>query len=63
MNEPIHVALSYQEDLPEWMANEFIGEASLSGLHIGSEKRPIGLYAAFEWAIPTLIAVYILRRI
>ena len=61
VNEPIHVALSYQEDLPEWMANEFIGETSLSGLHIGSEKRPIGLYAAFEWAIPTLIAVYILR--
>ncbi|WP_370322301.1 hypothetical protein [Oricola sp.] len=61
MDEPVHVALSYQEELPERIASDFINEASLSGLHIGSEKRPIGLYASFEWAVPTLIAVYILR--
>lgn len=61
MEETPHIGVSYQVDLPDEIASEFIKNISAPGLKTLSEPRPIGIYANLEWAMPTLLVVYILK--
>ncbi|RAX39646.1 hypothetical protein [Rhizobium tropici] len=55
------VILSYQEDVPTNLLDDFKRHLDSSGIGLKTETRPINAYASFEWAVPTLIAVFILR--
>ncbi|MBO6561109.1 MAG: hypothetical protein JJ959_11250 [Nisaea sp.] len=61
MEEIPHVGVSYQVDLPKEIPSEFIKNIAAPGLKTLSEPRPIGIYASLEWAMPTLLVVYILK--
>ncbi|WP_026987470.1 hypothetical protein [Fodinicurvata fenggangensis] len=61
MSENVHIGFSYQEGLPKQIVQEFIDEVSGDSVIVRSESRPPGYYANVEWAVPTIIVVYILR--
>lgn len=61
MNELEHIGFSYQEDLPEQIASDFLDDVRRGGMVARGESRPIGYYAGIEWAVSTLVVVYVLR--
>jgi|SRR4051812_5634112 len=61
MTDVEHVVLSYQADLPTNLVDEFKQHFDSNGMGLRTETRPVGVYASFEWAVPTLIAVFVLR--
>jgi len=61
MTETPHIAVSYQEDLPAQIIEEFTQAVEKGDLHFAAEVRPRVPYASFEWAVPTLAVVFIFR--
>lgn len=59
MNSDFHIGISYQEDLPSELIEEYTSSISASELKIRTESREIGVYASIDWALPTLVIVYL----
>jgi len=59
MNTDFHIGISYQEDVPSEFIEELAGTVSAPNLLIRTESREIGVYAAIEWALPTLVIAYL----
>lgn len=61
MNSEFDIGLSYQNDIPQEFIDQFVSNISQQGLKVESRSREVGVYAAFEWAIPTLVIAYIAK--
>lgn len=61
MNTEFHMGLVYQEDVPAEIINEFASSITEKDFKLDVQSREIGVYAAMEWAIPTLIAAYLTK--
>lgn len=61
MSEIVHIGFSYQEGLPEQIVRDFEQDVRADGVVVRSESRPAGYYANLEWAVPTIVVVYVLR--
>jgi hypothetical protein len=48
MNSDFHIGISYQEDLPSELIEEYTNSTSASKLKIRTESREIGVYASIE---------------
>ena len=59
MNSDFHIGISYQEDFPGEHIEEYTQIISLPELKIRSESRDVGVYAAIEWALPTIVVAYL----
>ncbi|MCK0714804.1 hypothetical protein ACFO0U_02570 [Chromohalobacter sarecensis] len=59
MNSDFHIGISYQEDLPSELIEEYISSISEPELKIRADSREIGFYASIEWALPTIVIVYL----
>lgn len=55
------IGIWYQTDVPEEAINELVSELVKSGLTVQSRERPVGVYAAFEWAVSTIVVAYIAK--
>lgn len=55
------VGVLYQEDVPSDIITDFQSELQSAGLTVEFTERPIGIYAALEWTIPTLVAAYLAK--
>ena len=54
-----HLALIFQEDVPEEVVGEFIDDVRSSGQPISTESHPIDAYAGIEWYLPTAVILFI----
>lgn len=59
MNSDFHIGISFQEDFPNELIEEYTSSISAPELKIRAESREIGVYASIEWALPTLVIVYL----
>ncbi|HEX7904675.1 MAG TPA: hypothetical protein VF487_12405 [Chitinophagaceae bacterium] len=59
--EIIHIGFNCPENIPEAILNGLTVELDTTGLNIEIKRLPIPIYNAFEWAIPGIIAAYILK--
>jgi len=55
------IGIWYQTDVPEEAINELVSELVKSGLTVQSRERPVGVYAAFEWAVSTIVVAYLAK--
>lgn len=61
MTNPFDVGVSYQEDFPAEAISEFVGVLESQGLKVDKRERPVGVYMAMEWAIPTVVIAYLAK--
>jgi hypothetical protein len=59
---PAHIGLLLSNDFPEVLINKFEKEVEYPNLKVEIRQFPsTGMFNSLEWAIPTLIGVYILK--
>lgn len=57
-----HIGLTFPDTFPEELIEKFKNELAAPNLNIETRKLPFGgPYASMEWAIPTVIGVYLLK--
>jgi hypothetical protein len=61
MNDKIAVGISFQNDVPASIIDEFQIAIDDVGLRTESKSHDPRIYASFEWAIPTAVVVYLAR--
>jgi len=55
------LVLAIPESLPELLYHEFQGELAVHDIPLRVQKTPTQIYASLEWAVPTLVAVYLVK--
>lgn len=60
-NDNIHIYIKYPENYPDEYIETDLSEFKSDNLNIKLEKVDYGPFAAIEWAIPTVIAAYVLK--
>ena len=61
MDEQFHLAISYQEDVPRELLSPLLEAFNNAELIVKEDKRPRDIYAALEWALPTVIIAYLTK--
>lgn len=59
--ENIHIFIKYPENYADDMIKSDISEFNIDGIKIKHQKVDHGPFAAIEWAVPTVIAAYVLK--
>lgn len=57
----IDIGILYQTGIPNEAIDRLTSELVKSGLKVETHERPLGVYAVFEWAAPTLIVAYLAK--
>lgn len=61
-NSPIHIGLAIPENAPDSFIEKIVEGVKIPNLTIEVHKQEnVGIYASFEWVVPSAIAAYIFK--